>query len=82
MCNKQEMESIDTALLISLGISYESPKEKIVEAIKEVPARINDVVEDKDDTTQSCDSKYIAVEAQLKLIQKMYSDLLKQVMTN
>ena len=83
ICSKQEMEAIDTALLISLGITCDAPKEKTVEIIKEVPVPVKVEASENGngETSQHCDSKYIAVKAQLELVQSMYSDLLKQTIS-
>ena len=78
------MEAIDTALLISLGITCDAPKEKTVEIIKEVPVPVKVEASENGngETSQHCDSKYIAVKAQLELVQSMYSDLLKQTISS
>ena len=88
ICNKQEMEAIDTALLISLGITCDTPKEKIVEVIKEVPVKV-EPEKGNDNSNQILpqalrerDNRYIATKAQLELVQSMYSDLLKQTIAN
>lgn len=77
VCSKQEMASIETAMLISLGISLEPEKEKIVEVVNEVPVDVPKEVKLPVD-----DSKYIAVKAQLEIVQEMYSDLLRQTIVN
>lgn len=84
ICSKQEMEAIDTALLISLDITCDTPKEKTVEIIKEVPVPVKVEASENGngETSQHCDSEYIAVKAQLELVQSMYSDLLKQTISS
>ncbi len=90
ICSKQEMEAIDTAMLISLDITCEPPKEKIVEVIKEVPVPVKVETEKGNDNSSQTlpqalrerDNRYIAVKSQLELIQQMYSDLLKQTIGN
>lgn len=84
ICSKQEMEAIDTALLISLDITCDTPKENTVEVIKEVPVPVKVKANENgnEETSQHCDSEYIAVKAQLELVQSMYSDLLKQTISS
>lgn len=73
-CTEQEMQSIDIALLVSLGLNLsaganekvvEVPIEVVKEVVKEVPLPVDE-------------SKYTAVKAQLEIVQAMYADLLKR----
>lgn len=73
-CTEQEMQSIDIALLVSLGLDLsagtaekvvEVPVEVVKEVVKEVPLPVDE-------------SKYTAVKAQLEIVQAMYADLLKR----
>lgn len=79
ICNKQEMEAIDTALLISLGISCEPQKEKVVEVVKEVPVEVVKEVPAERSDTMTC--KNAETQAKLELMQELYSELLKQTLS-
>lgn len=80
ICTQQELTAIETALLISLDISYEPQKGK-VEVIKEVPVEvIKEVVKEVPIASDNRDC--IALKAQLEIVQSMYTDLLKQTLKN
>lgn len=72
VCSHKEMQSIDTALVISLGIdsvgqgAKEVVKEVQVEVVKEVPVDSHEL---------------IAVRAQLEQLQAMYTSLLERTIT-
>lgn len=81
VCTTQEITSIETAMLISLGISFEPAKERVVEVVKEVPVEVvKEVV--KEVPIASDNSDCIALKAQLEIVQSMYSDLLSKTLTN
>jgi mRNA interferase MazF len=71
-CTEKEMQAIDIALMVSLGIDDLMPSEKVVEVIKEV-----EVV--KEVPVQS-NEQLVACQAKLDMVQMMYDNLLKQVM--
>lgn len=74
-CNKQEMVAIETALMISLDLSAVSgTQEKVVEVVKEVPMAVDT------DRVVELQNKLTATNAQLEILQKMYSDLLVKAM--
>ena len=79
-CSKQEMEAIDTALLISLWIPCEPQKEKVVEVVKEVPVEVVKEVPAEGSDTMTC-KKYTETQAKLELMQELYSELLKQTLS-
>lgn len=84
ICTDQEMESVDTALMISLGIDAggqgtkevvkEVPVEVVKEVIKEVPVEvIKEVPVDS--------HELIATRARLEQLQEMYNSLLERTIT-
>ena len=84
VCTDKEMELVDTALMISLGIDSvgqgakevvkEVPVEVVKEVIKEVPVEvIKEVPADS--------HELIAVRAQLEQLQAMYNSLLERTIT-
>lgn len=75
------MESIDTALMISLGIELENSEPKIVEkeVVKEVPV---EVVKEVIMEVPVCNSEeIIAAKAQVEQLQAMYNSLLERLIT-
>lgn len=66
-CTKQEMQALDVALLISLGLSYDN-------------AGDDDVSPAAAPVTASSDAELIEVKAQLALVQQMYGDLLQKTL--
>lgn len=82
-CNKQEMVAIETALMISLDLSAVSgTQERVVEVVKEVPVEVIKEVPMEVDTDRVIElqNKLTATNAQLEILQKMYSDLLVKAM--
>ena len=90
-CTEEEMESINNALMISLGIDTfgdAEPREKIVEVVKEVVKEVPvEVIKEvpvevvKEAPILPVDSaEFIAVKAQLDMMQTMYNNLLASVM--
>lgn len=70
-CSKNEMQSVDIALLVSLSLDNFAPVEKVVErtAPPVVPAA----------SLRDTEKKLLATEARLSLLQTMYTDLLQQI---
>lgn len=77
-CTAEEMQNIDNALMISLGIDTfgdAEPREKIVEVIKEVPV---EVVKEVPTNTGSAE-ELTTVKAQLEMMKSMYNELLGKI---
>ena len=75
--------AIETALMISLDLSAVSgTQEKVVEVVKEVPVEVIKEVPMEVDTDRVIElqNKLTATNAQLEILQKMYSDLLVKAM--
>lgn len=70
-CSKNEMQSVDIALLVSLSLDNFGPAEKVVErtAPSAVPAA----------ALRETEKKLLATEARLSLLQTMYTELLQQI---
>ena len=70
-CSKNEMQSVDIALLVSLSLDNFAPVEKVVErtAPPAVPAA----------ALRETEKKLLATEARLSLLQTMYTELLQQI---
>lgn len=70
-CSKNEMQSVDIALLVSLSLDNFGTAEKAVErtAPPAVPAA----------ALRETEKKLLATEARLSLLQTMYTDLLQQI---
>lgn len=70
-CSKNEMQSVDIALLVSLALDSFAPAEKVVErtAPPAVPVA----------SLRETEKKLLATEARLSLLQTMYTELLQQI---
>lgn len=88
VCTDQEMELVDTALMISLGIDAggqgakevvkEVPVEVVKEVVKEVPVEVvKEVVKEVPVDSQ----ELIATRAQVEQLQAMYNSLLERILT-
>lgn len=86
-CTLVEMQAIDHALLISLGLENMAPKEKNVNVIKEMSG-VKEVFKEesekennKETSMNEENEELITAMAQLSMMKQMYNDLLKQCMT-
>lgn len=91
-CTKAEMEQIDAALAISLGLEFSAPKviekvvekpvEKIVEKIveKPVPVEVATAEQIADDVERK--TQLLKAEAERDVYKKLYDDLLGKVIKN
>lgn len=87
-CTDQELNAIDTALLISLGIEAPAPapvippKPQIIEkeVIKEVPVEVVKEVEVIKEVPAENSEELIAAKAQIAQLQAMYDSLLERIM--
>lgn len=85
-CTEQEMQAIDAALMISLGI--EAPEPQIKEVIKEVPVEVVKEVEVVREVAkepapiidENLERKLIEARAQLQYVKAMYDSLLERIM--
>ena len=84
ICTESEMNAIDAALMISLGIDTVEPKEKIVEVVKEVEIVKEVPVEVVKEVPAAADNSQELIETREKLamLQTMYDDLLHRITAN
>ena len=68
-CSKQEMQAIDIALLVSLGLNLGEKVE-------------DDIPRDEPEQVISDSTELIEVKAQLSMMRQMYNDLLQQALCN
>lgn len=76
VCTDSEMESVDTALMISLGI--DTSRHGAKEVVKEVPV---EVVKEVIKEVPADNHELIAARAQLEQLQAMYNSLLERTIT-
>lgn len=74
VCSEQEMQSIDIALMVSLGLQPASQQPEAADAVKPLPASADESGPSSDETLR----ELIAAKAQLGIVRQMYDDLLKQ----
>lgn len=72
-CTKQEMEAINIALMVSIGLDNLVPQERVVEVVKEVPVEVP--------AAEQSSEELVALRAKLDMMQTMYDNLLKQLVT-
>lgn len=76
-CSKNEMQAIDIALMISLGLDGAYPKkEKQEDTETDATERAVSVINDR-----RLIERYVAAKAERDMLQQMYGDLLRQVTT-
>lgn len=70
-CSKNEMQSVDIALLVSLDLDNFAPAEKVIE--RTTPPAVPSAA------LRETEKKLLATEARLSLLQTMYTELLQQI---
>jgi hypothetical protein len=74
VCSEQEMQGIDIALMVSLGLQPASQQPEAAGAVKPLPASASE----SDPSLDEILHELIAAKAQLGIVRQMYDDLLKQ----
>lgn len=76
-CSKQELEALETAMMISLDLSMSGVQTKEVEVVKEV---VKEIPAADGEEVADLRKRLATAEAQMDIMRKMYNDLLTRVM--